>query len=825
MEQSKEKIPSKLQISTDQAFKSALYNTFAIILLIVGLGLCGLLLIVLQAFVRSILWALLTGAFLFSFKRYLTDITCTRLEAIETSSSCLTFHIVLLPLQLIDSFSDYVWEFCKKKYIQLICVIIAIILLNYVYLFYEPFMAYFMTAINMLTDVVKFFVFYVDNSWHFSCTIIFAYTLSIIFYWNDDTKLFFRIIAIPIWICFLVLITQALGSYRIFFLILFFMFACVGIISHVDQRLKRFIEAQPIENKSPVVEELGSQNTTPIKTVEQECFSFQSWINTPNSSDKPYKRSFSTVNIFQEASPSDRYFKFLFWFYITVKLWSFQMISFIFFIFFWKVIKITATFLSKILYEKFDMTGLANNIRLWITERQEVLTPTPFKILVNFYYIGDFKMNKWLRQSLHSIISAFMIFALLFFLISTIVLLAMQVQDESIKLITIISNIANENIYSHPHLKSLLPEKEKVNELFQEAIKKFYLYGRDWLSNLLKSVTSSDDETNVVEKQLLAQWDMLYSFLSQKAKNITISSQNVSLHSLNETLSNVSAVPSILTSKSLLRQRSVTSNVGVIDWNLLVSKEFLNYNHLISIIKENIGVFVSLADSLYLVIKSNFNIFFTIMKVILSLLFQSGFALINFFISFIVYITALFYLLSSSTNRYKPLQWLNEITILNTDYVQLNKLSKAIEESISSVFVASLKMAAFYGLYTWLLHTLFGLSIAYLPAIIASIFGFLPILSTYWVCLPGVLELWLLQDHLFYALLFIFCHIIPTYIVDMAIYSDIKGGHPYFTGLAIAGGIYCLGLEGALIGPIVLCLFIVIIKMNKEILSDTPDAQ
>ncbi|PIO66199.1 hypothetical protein TELCIR_12098 [Teladorsagia circumcincta] len=169
-----------------------------------------------------------------------------------------------------------------------------------------------------------------------------------------------------------------------------------------------------------------------------------------------------------------------------------------------------------------------------------------------------------------------------------------------------------------------------------------------------------------------------------------------------------------------------------------------------------------------------------------------------------------YYLLSASRERWLPIQWFSDLAQLATisDPSSATKTGKpssvmdydvtgAIEQAIFGVFVLSSKMAIFYGLYTYFVHSLFDLNVVFVPCMLASLFAAIPIMPPYIVGIFGFLELWLVRGELSVAIVFAIMSIAPQMFVDATFYREVKFSHPYVTGLSILGGMYWLGLQSS----------------------------
>lgn len=150
-----------------------------------------------------------------------------------------------------------------------------------------------------------------------------------------------------------------------------------------------------------------------------------------------------------------------------------------------------------------------------------------------------------------------------------------------------------------------------------------------------------------------------------------------------------------------------------------------------------------------------------------------------------------------------------------------SRLTDALEDSVSSVLVATMKLSLFHGLFTWLTHTIFGAHVVYLPSILASVLAAAPFVETYWCTFPAFLDLWLSQDRFYLGLTLVLIHFIVPSNFNPIVHSEIKGaGHPYLTALSIVGGMYLFGgVEGCILGPLLLCLLVVLCSVTVNSLN------
>jgi len=87
--------------------------------------------------------------------------------------------------------------------------------------------------------------------------------------------------------------------------------------------------------------------------------------------------------------------------------------------------------------------------------------------------------------------------------------------------------------------------------------------------------------------------------------------------------------------------------------------------------------------------------------------------------------------------------------------------------------------------------------------------------------MPAALELYCLQNRPLAAVALVTAQVGPSWLVDTVIYSEVRGGiHPWFTGLAVVGGVYVFGVLGAVYGPLALCVLYVFINIYSSFITD-----
>lgn len=364
------------------------------------------------------------------------------------------------------------------------------------------------------------------------------------------------------------------------------------------------------------------------------------------------------------------------------------------------------------------------------------------------------------------IATVFILVAVMVFSVIVLIFAATQFYAEGDHLVRVGANVINSTVSQYPEMSQILPEGWE--SLTDSLVGNAYHYGRDYIKTLIRDSVAerNPEKAEEMEKQVIELWDRIYM-------------------SWNRTWG------------SFESNDDVGGGDKGIEWNDFVKTgqnvtHGFDYRTLVNYARSNFGQIRGILESAWSVLIGNVSLAVSAITSVLSVLFGGGSALLNLIISFIVFFTALFYLLSASTSIYKPVQLFN--TWLPGDGNQASGFVSAIEESVNGVFSATLKMSAFYGLWTWLIHTLFQVNIVFVPSFFAAIFAAVPLLMPYWAVFPAVLELWLIQGHWTKALLMLLAQMAPMGVVDAQIYSEIKGGfHAYLT--AVRYHLYSIHME------------------------------
>ncbi|XP_062123979.1 transmembrane protein 245 isoform X2 [Drosophila sulfurigaster albostrigata] len=769
----------RMRSQNHESFRAAMYN----FLIAAGVAAFVAVCFILGPFVRPLLWAFLMGAVLFPFKRKLAELLNNWFQRLEERDSNVLVSICLAPLEAT--------EHCGRMLINWLCqhwqlllsgcgVAICIKLL----VLYAP-KGFLLALWHWLTFSHGLFVSIIGFlNVYLLLVLIVIYLTSVHFFWTPEKSAHFVIAGQSMWVAIAGFLCSFLGALQVPVFLLVMAYVVVSTIYHLQtsdemdsstllERVNKLFDKQDFEKSLSNISICRRAGGEATLQSDVEDISLSDTIDSTDTFEaaKPVGE--------EETHQSDTFFKLLF--YACLGTFLYRNI--------WMFILAAVPVFLHLLYTVGSYTGITQfvcskisegyqGLRSWALEHHSAVLPLCLPGVLELNYKINCIVRDSLKSSVESVTSILMIILMLLIIIFLSVFFCVNIYSETIEVAYLGKDLINKTITDRPELIDILPAN--IQASIDDALDNAHHYGRRKIETYIDDWLADADKVHAtkLKEQILDVWDRLIQYWIDFNKAGTSYGPRVPTDALKSTFGEIVDNPELV----------LVAKQGIIGWA-----------------QSNTQTILEVAESLWHIIRTNISVIMGVAGEILSLLLSGGQACIEFILDMIVFFTALFYLLSSSQEKYAPLQ-ITKYMGYSTSGI---KVADALENSITVVLISMFKCATFTGLFTWLVHTVFGARIVFLPSALAAMLAAAPFLGSYWCAVPAFLELWLAQDR-FYAgvLLFLLQFFVPSSF-ETAIYADLKGGgHPYLNGLAIAGGMYWIGWQGAIFGPLMLCFFI-----------------
>ncbi|XP_077264780.1 transmembrane protein 245 isoform X1 [Temnothorax americanus] len=850
----------------EKALKQGIYNAVALFFLCLVSAAGYGLYIILSPFVKPLIWALLCGSVLFPFKCSLSTTVHSWFAKVEASQTPLVVNVGLLPVHIFDNVSEKVGSFLWTRIKYIVWAASLASLAAGVYHYTPNVITCLAWRTFQVFTVVSGFFILTCNVFTVS-TILIGYLTILYIYWTPSNSIRFRYSSFVIWFIISMYLSSIAGAYRVLVFTALQILSAIGFIyelilimdshelngrhltfsqavrfaltndllpssqedksssSQGDDRANDCIpEGESVDTSIRSREETGRSASADVASIERirstPRLSVKSMsLDTDaglSSTCKPARNIHSitratlrdryllgkiraelrtSLDMQDDEVDTDKYMYGALYACAGMLFWKHRWIAHILVIpLVYYIVKQLGSYFG--FWERIlgycDST--IRTLKSWSMERHQALIPSNIRGLYKVSIIVDEKLRNVLKGSVNAVATTSVIFGLIVFTTCASIFITIQIYAEGLHLVQVTGEILNSTLMNNPDI-DWVPEKweESVNSVLDNA----YTYGRSAISDGIRGLMKDLEPTKAeqMEKKVLELWDRLYQAWMMSNTDPDLVGPTVDVMS------------------AYTAWESFKESFGKTPLHLFNMTSIQNFA------KENIGILMSVLDSLWGIVKGNMSVILTVFTELFYIVLMSGSAVLNFVLSTVVFFTTLFYLLSSSDKTYKPIELITMFSPISChSTLHVEGFAVALQEAVIGVFAATFKLASFFGMWTWFIHNLFQVKIVYLPSALATMLGAVPFLDAYFACIPAAIELWFTRGSMIAITFFLF-HFLPCNIVVTEFYKEIKGGgHPYLTGLSIAGGIFCLGVEGAIFGPLLLCCIMVVINLSRRYL-------